>query len=176
MRLSFLMALAAWIFAAAPVRAGDLECVWREFPAETRALFTHNVNSGEDIRVVLTGGQLTEEVVVGPMQRCGVAESEAVLLGQYITARGLALALRNKMMIDYGLHESQITGLLSYVTPVDRALVVQVTNGEAQPTQETVDRFIRGAEAQGFARTDQAAIRMAVEYIYAQIMVEHLAP
>lgn len=173
---ALLFALTFLFAGAAPAWAADFECGWRAFPGQVRAAFTNStVRTAADVANAFRGGALTEPLLIEAMTQCQLGEGDARQFGQYIAARAIALVQGRRLTLDYGLHEDQLRALVAGTTQEDRALVVRVTNGERPPSvAQTRERFGRLAESQGISARDQAATQIALEYMFAQIMVEHL--
>ncbi|NWG54178.1 MAG: hypothetical protein HXY28_10695 [Hydrogenophilaceae bacterium] len=168
-------ALAIVFLGAAPAFAGDFECVWRNMPTDVRAAFTRNTVTSEDINTVLNSGVLTEPILVAAMQPCAIEDSEATQLGQYVAARALALAQRSRLITQHGWHESQFIVLMAPVTADEREAVWRSASGDqGVDTSSVAMRFRTSAQGQGL--TDEAALRSAMEFMYAQVVVERLAP
>jgi len=165
----------AMLFAGAAPAFADFECAWRAFPRETRAAFTNNMRGADDIANAFRAGGLTEAILLDAMRQCGLAETDARGLGQYIAARAIVSVQSRRLVTEYGLHEDQLQAMVAPASQADRETVVRVTGGERPPNaQVTRERFGRLAEAQGIPASDATATRVALEFIFAQIMVEYL--
>jgi hypothetical protein len=151
--------LVALAIAAASVTnalAADFECVWGNLPNDTRAAFTRNTRTADDITTVLHSGILTEPMLVAAMSPCAIdEETEAVQLGQYVAARALALAHRSRLLIQKGWHESRFALLMAPVTPADREIVWRSASGDQSvDASATAARFRTSAQEQGLSEED----------------------
>jgi len=169
-------ALGFLVIAVAPAHAADFECAWRALPSNVRAAFTRDLRTSNDIQTALDSGVLTEPLLREIMGPCNVTDGEAAALGQYVAARALAAAQRSRLIVTHGWHESQFAALMATVTPADRDVVFRSAGGEPVATAETAGRFRSAVQAQGVSSTDEATLRVGMDYMYAQIIVERLAP
>jgi len=167
--------LAACVLTAAPARAENFECVWRAMTMEHRAIFTNGIRSGSDVVALSQSGRISEDMLLAPMTGCGVAESQAEMLGQYLAARGLAQSLRAILITEHGLHEDQLAGLTAGITAADRHAFAEAVSTGGQPSEELVMRVRESVAALGPQPDNSALFRAAGEYVFAHSLVEELA-